>query len=157
MTNMYLFLYSAQTLLQYYVTKMDVHVCIFLTNTYTNLNKCIALVVGSYSLSMRQDRDNVHNVKHYRIHQLHNGWFYIHQSHYFSTLTQLVDYYSRKLNISPIPPSKDSPLHFNEDKNNIWMLKGREETLNFFRLQGLLLVRTVSWLNLAFFMTPTEL
>ncbi len=26
MTNMYLFLYSAQTLLQYYVTKMDVHV-----------------------------------------------------------------------------------------------------------------------------------
>ncbi len=27
MTNMYLFLYSAQTLLQYYVTKMDVHVC----------------------------------------------------------------------------------------------------------------------------------
>ncbi len=29
MTNMYLFLYSAQTLLQYYVTKMDVHVCIF--------------------------------------------------------------------------------------------------------------------------------
>ncbi len=26
---MYLFLYSAQTLLQYYVTKMDVHVCIF--------------------------------------------------------------------------------------------------------------------------------
>ncbi len=27
---MYLFLYSAQTALQYYVTKMDVHVCIFL-------------------------------------------------------------------------------------------------------------------------------
>uniref|UniRef100_A0A8C2HP56 Si:ch211-25d12.7 n=1 Tax=Cyprinus carpio TaxID=7962 RepID=A0A8C2HP56_CYPCA len=49
---------------------------------------------GSYSLSMRQDRGHVHSVKHYRIHQLHNGWFYIHQSHYFSTLTQLVDYYS---------------------------------------------------------------
>uniref|UniRef100_A0A8C2FK14 Si:ch211-25d12.7 n=1 Tax=Cyprinus carpio TaxID=7962 RepID=A0A8C2FK14_CYPCA len=71
---------------------------------------------GSYSLSMRQDRGHVHSVKHYRIHQLHNGWFYIHQSHYFSTLTQLVDYYSRKLkwqwccklNISPVPPSKDS-------------------------------------------------
>ncbi len=30
MTNMYLFLYSAQTVLQHYVTKMDVHVCIFL-------------------------------------------------------------------------------------------------------------------------------
>lgn len=90
-----------------------------------NLNKCYALVVGSYSLSMRQDRGHVHSVKHYRIHQLHNGWFYIHQSHYFSTLTQLVDYYSRKLkwqwccklNISPVPPSKDSLLHFNEDKN----------------------------------------
>ncbi len=34
MTNMYLFLYSAQTLLQYYVTKMDVHVCIFLEKKY---------------------------------------------------------------------------------------------------------------------------
>ncbi len=34
MTNMYLFLYSAQTLLQYYVTKMDVHVCVFLENKY---------------------------------------------------------------------------------------------------------------------------
>ncbi|XP_042622331.1 src-like-adapter 2 [Cyprinus carpio] len=53
---------------------------------------------GSYSLSMRQDGGHVHNVKHYRIHQLHNGWFYIHQSHYFSTLTQLVDYYSRSSN-----------------------------------------------------------
>ncbi len=29
LANMYLFLYSAQTVLQYYVTKMDVHVCIF--------------------------------------------------------------------------------------------------------------------------------
>ncbi len=34
MTNMYLFLYSAQTLLQYYVTKMGVHVCIFLEKKY---------------------------------------------------------------------------------------------------------------------------
>ncbi len=34
MTNMYLFLYSAQTLLQYYVTKMDVHVCIFFEKKY---------------------------------------------------------------------------------------------------------------------------
>ncbi len=34
MTNMYLFLYSAQTLLQYYVTKMDEHVCIFLEKKY---------------------------------------------------------------------------------------------------------------------------
>ncbi len=34
LTNMYLFLYSAQTLLQYYVTKMDVHVCIFLEKKY---------------------------------------------------------------------------------------------------------------------------
>uniref|UniRef100_A0A671PA26 Si:ch211-25d12.7 n=1 Tax=Sinocyclocheilus anshuiensis TaxID=1608454 RepID=A0A671PA26_9TELE len=49
---------------------------------------------GSYSLSMRQDGGHVHNVKHYRIHQLHNGWYYVHHSHYFSTLTQLVDYYS---------------------------------------------------------------
>ncbi len=31
---MYLFLYSAQNLLQYYVTKMDVHVCIFLEKKY---------------------------------------------------------------------------------------------------------------------------
>ncbi len=110
---------------------------------------------------MRQDRDIEHNVKHYRIHQRHNGWFYIHQSHYFSTLTQLVDYYSRKLKWQwgcklNIPPSKDSPLHFNEYKNNIWMLKWREETLNFFRLQGLM-VRTFSWLNLAYIMTPAEL
>ncbi len=37
MTNMYLFLYSAQTLLQYYVTKMDVHVCIFLEKKYACL------------------------------------------------------------------------------------------------------------------------
>ncbi len=34
MTNMYLFLYSAQILLQYYVTKMDVHICIFLEKKY---------------------------------------------------------------------------------------------------------------------------
>ncbi len=34
MTNMYLFLYSAQTVLQYYVSKMDVHVCIFLEKKY---------------------------------------------------------------------------------------------------------------------------
>ncbi|XP_052465693.1 src-like-adapter 2 [Carassius gibelio] len=50
---------------------------------------------GSYSLSVRQNGGHVHNVKHYRIHQLHNGWFYIHHSNYFSTLTQLVDFYSR--------------------------------------------------------------
>ncbi|XP_016337926.1 src-like-adapter 2 [Sinocyclocheilus anshuiensis] len=47
---------------------------------------------------MRQDGGHVHNVKHYRIHQLHNGWYYVHHSHYFSTLTQLVDYYSRSSN-----------------------------------------------------------
>ncbi|XP_056107485.1 src-like-adapter 2 isoform X2 [Rhinichthys klamathensis goyatoka] len=53
---------------------------------------------GSYSLSIRQDRDHVHNVKHYRIHQLDNNWFYIHHNRTFSTLTQLVDYYSRPFN-----------------------------------------------------------
>ncbi|XP_050978366.1 src-like-adapter 2 [Labeo rohita] len=53
---------------------------------------------GSYSLSMRQDRGHMPNVKHYRIHQLHNGWFYIHHSHYFSTLAQLVDHYTRSSN-----------------------------------------------------------
>ncbi len=31
---MYFFLYSAQTVLQYYVAKMDVHVCIFLEKKY---------------------------------------------------------------------------------------------------------------------------
>ncbi len=36
---MYLFLYSAQTLLQYYVTKMDVHVCIFLEKKYYRVSK----------------------------------------------------------------------------------------------------------------------
>ncbi|KAI2659184.1 Src-like-adapter 2 [Labeo rohita] len=35
------------------------------------------------------NRGHMPNVKHYRIHQLHNGWFYIHHSHYFSTLAQL--------------------------------------------------------------------
>ncbi len=32
--NYVFFLYSAQTVLQYYVTKMDVHVCIFLEKKY---------------------------------------------------------------------------------------------------------------------------
>ncbi len=36
------------------------------------------------------------------------------------------------------------------------MLKWREETLNFFRLQGRV-VRTFSWLNRAYVMTPAEL
>ncbi|KAK7119412.1 hypothetical protein R3I94_021302 [Phoxinus phoxinus] len=53
---------------------------------------------GSYSLSIRQDRDHAHNVKHYRIHQLDNNWFYIHHNRTFSTLTQLVDYYSQPFN-----------------------------------------------------------
>ncbi|KTF81211.1 hypothetical protein cypCar_00003033 [Cyprinus carpio] len=66
---------------------------------------------GSYSLSMRQDRGHVHSVKHYRIHQLHNGWFYIHQSHYFSTLTQLVDYYSRSSNSTYCQLSEPCLLH----------------------------------------------
>ncbi len=47
MTNMYLFLYSAQTLLQYYVTKMDVHVCIFLEkNIFLNIVAFIMLSFG---------------------------------------------------------------------------------------------------------------
>ncbi|XP_048028344.1 src-like-adapter 2 isoform X4 [Megalobrama amblycephala] len=53
---------------------------------------------GSYSLSIRHDRDHMHNVKHYRIHQIDNGWFYIHKNRPFSTLIQLVDYYSRPFN-----------------------------------------------------------
>ncbi|KAG1949579.1 src-like-adapter [Pimephales promelas] len=53
---------------------------------------------GSYSLSIRQDRGHVHNVKHYRIHQLDNNWFYIHHNRTFSTITQLVDFYSRPFN-----------------------------------------------------------
>lgn len=82
---------------------------------------------------MRQDRDHVHNVKHYRINQLDNNWFYIHYNRTFSTLTQLVDYYSRKLiwqkqqqqncSVLVLQPTKDSPLHFSDDKYNIWMLK----------------------------------
>ncbi|KAL1265772.1 hypothetical protein QQF64_003799 [Cirrhinus molitorella] len=53
---------------------------------------------GSYSLSTRQDRGHLQFVKHYRVHQLHNGWFYIHKNHCFSTLTQLVDYYTGSSN-----------------------------------------------------------
>ncbi|XP_016122329.1 src-like-adapter 2 [Sinocyclocheilus grahami] len=72
----------------------------FIPHTYVSkVHNCFTRgTISSYSLSMRQDIGHVHNVKHYRIHQLHNGWFYIHQSHYFSTLTQLVDYYSRSSN-----------------------------------------------------------
>ncbi|XP_056591152.1 src-like-adapter 2 [Triplophysa dalaica] len=53
---------------------------------------------GSYSLSIRQNGGNRGNIKHYRILQLHNGWFCIHPHHPFSTLNQLVDYYSRTAN-----------------------------------------------------------
>ncbi|XP_073681415.1 src-like-adapter 2 [Garra rufa] len=66
---------------------------------------------GFYSLSVRQDRGHVCNVKHYRIQQLHNGWFYIHYSHYFSTLTQLVDYYSRSSNGTQCQLTEPCLLH----------------------------------------------
>ncbi|XP_009304328.1 src-like-adapter 2 [Danio rerio] len=50
---------------------------------------------GLYSLSVRQHSGQMHTVLHYKIYQLHNGWFYIQPNHPFSTLSQLVDYYSR--------------------------------------------------------------
>lgn len=53
---------------------------------------------GNYSLSIRQHSGHTHKIKHYRILLLHNGWFCIHPSRPFSTLNQLVNYYSRSAN-----------------------------------------------------------
>ncbi|KAI1890236.1 hypothetical protein AGOR_G00151640 [Albula goreensis] len=53
---------------------------------------------GAYSLSVRQNNGSSwDSVKHYRIHRLQNGWFYISPGLTFSSLIQLVDHYSEAL------------------------------------------------------------
>lgn len=50
---------------------------------------------GCYSLSVRKSHQaTVESIKHYRINQLENGWFYISPRLTFSTLQDMVDYYS---------------------------------------------------------------
>ncbi|KAG9332585.1 hypothetical protein JZ751_014683 [Albula glossodonta] len=50
---------------------------------------------GAHSLSIKRSASSSRNsVKHYRIHQLQNGWFYISPRLTFASLAQLVDHYS---------------------------------------------------------------
>ncbi|KAJ8411999.1 hypothetical protein AAFF_G00142660 [Aldrovandia affinis] len=50
---------------------------------------------GAYSLSVRRNTSSSwDSVKHYRIHRLQNGWFYISPGLTFPSLIQLVDHYS---------------------------------------------------------------
>ncbi|XP_068768757.1 src-like-adapter 2 isoform X2 [Struthio camelus] len=50
---------------------------------------------GCYSLSVRRaEHSSWDSVKHYRIHRLENGWLYISPRLTFSSLHDLVDYYS---------------------------------------------------------------
>ncbi|XP_073539767.1 src-like-adapter 2 isoform X1 [Phyllobates terribilis] len=50
---------------------------------------------GCYSLSVRKSNQaSLDSVKHYRINQLENGWFYISPRLTFSTLQEMVEYYS---------------------------------------------------------------
>ncbi|XP_071967931.1 src-like-adapter 2 isoform X2 [Engystomops pustulosus] len=50
---------------------------------------------GCYSLSVRKSHQTTRDsIKHYRIHQLENGWFYISPRLTFSTLHDMVEYYS---------------------------------------------------------------
>ncbi|MBN3304050.1 SLAP2 protein, partial [Amia calva] len=50
---------------------------------------------GGYSLSVRRNTSSSwESVKHYRIHRLHNGWFYVSPRLTFPSLIQLVDHYS---------------------------------------------------------------
>ncbi|XP_030634157.1 src-like-adapter 2 [Chanos chanos] len=51
---------------------------------------------GSYSLSVLQSSGTTYFVKHYRINRLLNGWFYILPRLTFSSLSQLVEYYSER-------------------------------------------------------------
>ncbi|XP_035236737.1 src-like-adapter 2 [Anguilla anguilla] len=51
--------------------------------------------IGTHSLSIKRSIGSGRaSVKHYRIHQLQNGWYYISPRLTFSSLTQLVDHYS---------------------------------------------------------------
>ncbi|XP_031422947.1 src-like-adapter 2 [Clupea harengus] len=49
---------------------------------------------GTYSLSVVQGQASALRVKHYRIHSLSNGWFYIFTTHTFPSIGRLVDHYS---------------------------------------------------------------
>ncbi|XP_040291901.1 src-like-adapter 2 [Bufo bufo] len=50
---------------------------------------------GCYSLSVRKSNQaTLDSIKHYRINQLQNGWYYISPRLTFSTLQDMVDYYS---------------------------------------------------------------
>lgn len=50
---------------------------------------------GNYSLSVCRDTNSSgRSVKHYRIHRLPNGWFYISPGTTFPSLSQLVEHYS---------------------------------------------------------------
>lgn len=77
----------------------------FLKLDFITIKHVFALAVGLYSLSVRQHSGQMHAVLHYKIYQLHNGWFYIQQNHPFSTLSQLVDYYSREHKVAKSYPA----------------------------------------------------
>ncbi|KAJ8407983.1 hypothetical protein AAFF_G00262110 [Aldrovandia affinis] len=50
---------------------------------------------GAHSLSIKRNTSSIRgSVKHYRIHQLQNGWFYISPRLTFGSLSHLVDHYS---------------------------------------------------------------
>ncbi|XP_073419012.1 src-like-adapter 2 [Dendrobates tinctorius] len=50
---------------------------------------------GCYSLSVRKSNQaSLDSIKHYRINQLENGWYYISPRLTFSTLQEMVEYYS---------------------------------------------------------------
>ncbi|XP_048879762.1 src-like-adapter 2 [Brienomyrus brachyistius] len=93
--------------------------------------------IGTYSLSIRRDTNSSgSSVKHYRIHRLPNGWFYISPGSTFPSLSQLVEHYSevsdalccplrepcfiRGYNNVPVirgtppPPVRKPPLNWNE-------------------------------------------
>ncbi|KAG9332405.1 hypothetical protein JZ751_014503 [Albula glossodonta] len=65
---------------------------------HSMLMMTLATPVGAYSLSVRWNTGSSwDSVKHYRIHRLQNGWFYISPGLTFSSLIQLVDHYSETL------------------------------------------------------------
>lgn len=63
---------------------------------------------GAHSLSVRRGSTSAfHAVKHYRIHQLENGWHYISPRLTFPTLNALVEYYSGGLTLTHTQGSVD--------------------------------------------------
>uniref|UniRef100_A0A3B3T021 Src like adaptor 2 n=1 Tax=Paramormyrops kingsleyae TaxID=1676925 RepID=A0A3B3T021_9TELE len=114
--------------------------------------------IGNYSLSVRRDANSSgRSVKHYRIHRLPNGWFYISPGTTFPSLSQLVEHYSeasealccplrepcfiRGYNNVPVirgtppPPVRKPPLNWNEgDPGENPMSEGLRDAINSYLL-----------------------